>query len=86
MEPMDLPSHAVFQPQKRLCVAIDEKRDFLGQSQVRTEPNSICAHSICVIITCIVLFCCRCCCCLQIIGAKELLNSNFLYEDNEAVV
>lgn len=36
---MDLPSHAVFQPQKRLCVAIDEKRDFLGQSQVRTKPK-----------------------------------------------
>lgn len=56
MEPMDLPSHAVFQPQKRLCVAIDEKRDFLGQSQVRTKPNSICAHNTYVIITCVVFF------------------------------
>ncbi|KAL9960969.1 hypothetical protein ACROYT_G034479 [Oculina patagonica] len=34
VEPMNLPSHAVFQPQKRLFDAINEKRDFLGQSQV----------------------------------------------------
>ena len=40
MEPLELPSHAVFQPQKRLFDAINEKRDFLGQSQVRTELNT----------------------------------------------
>lgn len=34
VEPLELPSHAVFQPQKRLFDAINEKRDFLGQSQV----------------------------------------------------
>ena len=89
MDPIDLPSHAVFQPQKRLFDAINEKRDFLGQSQVKTEPDCTLIMIIiikpllqdtCLIITLflfVVLFCCLCCC-LQTLGAKDFLNSYFL--------
>ncbi|PFX18403.1 Neutrophil cytosol factor 2 [Stylophora pistillata] len=38
VEPMKMPSNAVFQPQKRHIDAISEKRDFLGQS--KTQPPS----------------------------------------------
>lgn len=34
VEPLKVPSHAVFQPQKRQVAAIKDKRDFLGQSKV----------------------------------------------------
>lgn len=34
VEPLMVPSHAVFQPQKKHIAAIQEKRDFLGQSKV----------------------------------------------------
>ncbi|XP_068715177.1 neutrophil cytosol factor 2-like [Montipora foliosa] len=34
VEPLMVPSHAVFQPQKKNIAAIQEKRDFLGQSKV----------------------------------------------------
>ncbi|KAJ7382961.1 Neutrophil cytosol factor 2 [Desmophyllum pertusum] len=37
IEPLKLPSHAVFQPQKRHLAAINEKRDFLGKSKVVAE-------------------------------------------------
>lgn len=37
VEPMKMPSNAVFQPQKRHIDAISEKRDFLGQSKVVAE-------------------------------------------------
>ena len=57
MEPMELPSHAVFQPQKRLFDAINEKRDFLGQSQVRTDPNTCLIISLCMLV-CFLLVCC----------------------------
>ena len=86
MDPIDLPSHAVFQPQKRLFDAINEKRDFLGQSQVKTEPDCTCVQDTCtcLVITLflfvclfVVLFCCLCCC-LQILGAKDFPNSYFL--------
>ena len=36
-----VPSHAVFQPQKKHIAAIQEKRDFLGQSKVNKEKRDL---------------------------------------------